>query len=127
MTIGLMLAVLLQADARAVSATDPAPAAASTQVTPDWRQRATGEDLARVYPRQAARRGVEGIAMVTCKVTKEGTMVDCAVEQEVPSSEGFGEAALKLMPKFRMRPLTRNGSPVDGGVVRLPIQFRLPR
>lgn len=51
--------------------------------------------------------------MVTCKVTREGEMPDCSVEQEAPSSEGFGEAALKLMPKFRMRPMTKDGVPVD--------------
>jgi len=65
--------------------------------------------------------------MVTCKVTMEGEMADCSVEQEAPSGEGFGEAALKLMPKFHMRPATKSGVPVEGGVVRIPIQFRLPR
>jgi TonB family protein len=100
---------------------------ASAQVIPDWRRRATGEDLMRVYPHSAAHRGVEGMAMVVCSVTKEGEMADCAVEQEAPTGEGFGAAALKLMPKFRMRPKTSEGVPVDGGVARIPIQFRLPR
>ncbi len=127
MMVALMLAALLQADPPVPGAPDPAPAAAGALAQPAWRQRATGEDLARVYPRQAARRRVEGIAMVTCTVTKEGDMAGCRVEQEAPMGEGFGEAALKLMPKFRMHPLTRNGLSVEGGVVRIPIQFRLPR
>ena len=81
----------------------------------------------RVYPREAVRNGVEGIALVACMVSKEGEMANCAVEQEAPPGQGFGEAALKLMPEFQMKPLTQNGAPVEGGMVRLPIQFRLPR
>lgn len=51
-------------------------------------------------------------------------MADCMVDQEAPSGLGFGQAALRLMPRFKMQPTTRDGSPVEGGVVRLPIQFR---
>jgi protein TonB len=131
-TAGLSLVVVLAAGGEAAAAagspsnpTDPAQAVA--YVIPDWRRRASGEDLMRVYPQSAARRGLEGIAMVVCSVTKEGGMADCVVDQEAPTGEGFGEAALKLTPKFRMRPRTKDGVPVEGGVARIPIQFRLPR
>ncbi|HEX3364694.1 energy transducer TonB [Phenylobacterium sp.] len=100
---------------------------AQHRVLADWRHKATGQDLERVYPTEARRHHVEGIAMVACKVTKDGDMADCIVEQEAPQGQGFGAAALALMPEFKMRPMTRNGLPVDGGTMRLPIQFRLPR
>jgi protein TonB len=52
-------------------------------------------------------------------------MADCVVLREAPSDEGFGEAALKLTPRFLMRPPTRNAVPVGGAIVRLPLSFRL--
>jgi protein TonB len=116
-----------EAAIRSQSSEEPSAAKPFVAVIPDWRRRATGEDLMRVYPRSAARRGVEGIVMVVCQVTNDGEMDACAVEQEAPPDEGFGEAALKLMPKFLMRPKTKDGSPVGGGAARIPIQFRLPR
>jgi protein TonB len=39
---------------------------------------------------------------------------------------GFGDAALGLSSLFHMRPMTKDGRPVSGGTVRIPIMFRLP-
>jgi protein TonB len=132
MMTGLVMVAMLSMAEAAVDAgppqtTDAPTPQAAAQVIPDWRRRASGADLMQVYPQSAARRGIEGIAMVVCKVTAEGEMADCAVEQEAPTGEGFGEAALKLTPKFRMRRQTQDGVSVGGGVARIPIQFRLPR
>jgi protein TonB len=113
--------VIAQADAT------PSASAAARELPPQWLRKATGEDVGHIYPPDALRRSVEGIVMVTCQVTEKGEMADCNVEQEAPADEGFGDAALKLMPLFRMRPPTRDGVPVAGATVRLPIQFRLPR
>ena len=94
---------------------------------PDWRRRPTGEDLRRVYPPAARRHGIEGKAWIECKVTKEGDLADCQVLAETPPGVGFGAAALQMAGAFNMRPPTKDGRPVEGGVVRIPLMFRLPR
>ena len=40
---------------------------------------------------------------------------------------GFGEATLRMSKLFRMRPKTQDGAPVEGGSVRIPIRFNLPK
>ena len=94
---------------------------------PDWMRRPTGPDFARVYPKAAARTGTEGTATTSCTVTAEGNLADCITLDEAPGGFGFGAAALKMMSLFKMRPLTKDGAPVAGGTVRIPIRFMLPR
>jgi len=102
----------------------PAPVLRPSVVTvPDWLRRATGADAMRVYPRLALGRGVAGAAIIACTVEREGTLADCSIVDEGPSGQGFGDAALQLMPRFQMRPMTKDGLPVTGGKVRIPIRF----
>ena len=104
-----------------------AQAGASRITAPDWLRRPSGEDLARVYPDNAMRTETEGSATTSCSVTTEGILVDCVIVEEAPGGRGFGAAAIKLMALFKMRPMTRDGVPVSGGTVRIPIRFLLPR
>ena len=53
-------------------------------------------------------------------------MGGCIVVSEEPNALGLGAAALKLAPCYKLAP-TLDGRPVDGGVVRLPINFGAPR
>lgn len=109
----------------------PAPAAASAPETvlqrPHWVQKPTGHDLALVYPKGAAAHGQEGRAFIRCSITAEGRLTACTVPEETPPGMGFGEAALKLAPLFRMEGLSQEGRSVAGGTVMIPIVFRLPR
>ncbi|WP_165843958.1 energy transducer TonB [Phenylobacterium kunshanense] len=123
--LSMLLAALLQGSPEAneqVSAV--APALVTTQ--PEWRRRPTWADIDRAYPRSAKRRGLSGAAIIACRVKKDGLLADCAVAEEHPPREGFGKAAIKVSEAFEMRPQTKNGAPVDGGTVRIPIRFLHP-
>jgi len=104
----------------------PAPPRPAVITNPDWLRRPSGAEIARYYPERAARRGVEGRAVIGCQVTASGRLADCRVTTEAPADEEFGDAALKMSRHFKMRPMTRDGVPVSGGTIRIPIRFALP-
>jgi protein TonB len=83
--------------------------------------------VARFYPERAQRLEVEGRATISCSVTAKGTVTDCSVVSEEPADAGFGDAALKMARLFKMKPQTRDGAPVEGASVRIPLSFRLPK
>ena len=66
-------------------------------------------------------------ATISCRVNARGTLDGCSIVSEEPGDMGFGDAAMKMSKLFKMRPQTRDGQPVDGGTVRIPIRFSLPK
>jgi protein TonB len=70
---------------------------------------------------------VSGRATISCTVNARGALDGCNIISEDPSDMGFGDAAMRMSKLFRMRPKTTDGQPVDGGTVRIPLRFVLPK
>jgi TonB family protein len=70
------------------------------------------------------KRGIDGEATVSCKVSAQGVLFECRVLSESPTGLGFGAAAIAMTPQFLMRPMIRNGQPVSGAEVRIPIHYK---
>ncbi len=121
--LGILVAVMMQAAAPAQAA----PPRPSVITNPDWARKPSGEDMMRFYPKAAADSGVEGAATLHCEVAATGDLVGCRADSETPTGQGFAEAALALAPTFKMKAQTKDGVPVDGGKINIPIRFRLPK
>ncbi len=98
------------------------PAAAI--LDPDWEHLPSAYDLEQAYPPSALKRGVEGRAVIDCKVNVFGDLDGCVVAAEQPAGEGFGGAALRLSSGFHMRPRLNNGV-AEEATVRIPIRFKV--
>jgi protein TonB len=103
----------------------PAPPAPPPVITqPRWVSQPSAADMAKFYPPQAIDAEMQGRAVIRCKVTISGTLTGCIVVSETPPGYGFGRAAVRLSPYFRMTPRTEDGRAVDGALVDVAIGFR---
>lgn len=118
-----MISSVMGAAAALVLAASPAP---DWITNPDWAEIPTPDQFAEAYPERAKQERVEGGATILCRVLDTGRLSDCSVVSEAPIGYGFGEAALKIAPDLRMKPVTIDGQPVSGGQVRVPLKFKMP-
>ncbi|MGZ5986561.1 MAG: TonB family protein, partial [Caulobacteraceae bacterium] len=120
--LGLALAgVIALGGAGAVWAANPAYVVGK----PDWVEKPTGADLVSFYPKAAADAGKTGMAVIGCRVRADGRLRACKVRKQDPADYGFGEAALKMSPRFRMKAKDGDGRPTAGAAVVIPIKFAL--
>jgi len=90
--------------------------------TPAYISRQPGPaDIARVYPAEAKRRGLSGVAIVLCPVAVDGSVGRCSVIYD--SGNGFGAAAVALSTAFRGTPRTVDGVAVGDGTFQTGIEF----
>ena len=76
------------------------------------------------YPDQAARLGVSGQAVATCKVVKKGLLRKCAVLSATPTHQAFDLASAMLLQKnARIDPATRDGAPTAGRDLNVTVRF----
>lgn len=94
-------------------------------VDPKWLSQPSAEEMSRFYPDHAIDLDLSGQASLFCGVVASGKLTDCRVISETPAGAKFGDAALKLANFFRMSPRTVDGQPVDGGLTRITITFKL--
>jgi protein TonB len=92
---------------------------------PEWASLPSQEQIDALYPARAGRRRIPADVILLCQVLAEGVVVGCRVETESPAGLGFGEAALKMTPMFRIRPKLVDGQAVDRALVRVPIGFSM--
>jgi TonB family protein len=92
---------------------------------PQWAKVSSSISFAKFYPKAAARAHIHGHVDLLCVVEIDGT-ADCQVTSEDPPGLGFGDAALKISRLFRFVPMQRDGVPVAGGKVNIPIGFTPP-
>lgn len=91
-----------------------------------WERLPTGEELWNAYPRDARRKRIAGRAMLICKVAAAGRLADCTTDFVEPHGFGFGAAALKVAPIFRMHS-SLDGASTIGGTVHIPVVFAVSK
>lgn len=93
---------------------------------PEWVALPDGDDVSRMYPDLALRLSVGARVKLQCDVVATGEITNCKVLEETPADLGFGAAAIRLSPSFRMKPTTADGQSVAGAMVLIPISFSAP-
>jgi hypothetical protein len=108
---------------------DPSQPATPLEVSdPMWLQTANPDVADRLFPAAAIKAGLTtGRGTLDCLVEHDGSLSNCSVESEEPPSLGFGHAALAVASLMRMNAWTKQGAPVDGAHIHLPIRVSVAR
>ena len=78
------------------------------------------------YPFRAANQGIEGWVLVEFTITKLGTVKDVEVIESKPAYL-FDRATIRAIKRWKFKPRTVNGEPIERHQVRQRIQFSLDK
>ena len=93
---------------------------------PVWLTKFTPAAAATYFPPEAGVKGLTtGRGVAECRVEADGKLQACRGVSAQPEGAGFSEAAAKAASSMRMSPWTKDGGPVDGATVRIPIRLTL--
>jgi TonB family protein len=94
---------------------------------PHWITTLDPKVLLKLFPPEAAAKGLsDGEGVARCNVAGDGSLTGCEPEAGEPDGLGFSELTARIASRMRMNLWSADGAPVDGGVVRIPIRFKLP-
>jgi protein TonB len=88
-----------------------------------WRSQLSNAQASNLYPYRAMANEKIGMAVVHCRAKADGALEACALTCEGPAGWGFGRAALKMAPHYKLKPMLADGRSVEGGTLTLPIYF----
>ena len=91
-----------------------------------WIYRPSDAELRRFWPPDAVRDRISGRAVLACQVPRSGRPERCWVVSETPADMGFGAAAVRMSPLFRIKPVLRNGRVLPVPVI-VPIAYDIAR
>ena len=105
---------------------NPVPAPPSTRPFRQlfWERTPQFQQLKKYGPDRGQRLGVNGRATIRCAAHTDGTFSNCEVVSEAPSGFGFGDAALRMAPYFKLKPFAADASDQDPRI-SIPIYFNL--
>jgi protein TonB len=93
---------------------------------PIWITKFSPTAAATFFPADATAKGLTtGRGVAECKVQADGVLDACRALSAEPEGAGFSEAAAKAASGMRMNLWTKDGGPVDGATVRVPIRLTL--
>ncbi|HZZ35938.1 MAG TPA: hypothetical protein VFE03_09450 [Caulobacteraceae bacterium] len=85
-----------------------------------WAHSPSPDEVSAAYPIEAAVANVTGGAVLRCRLDQTLTPRECSLLSEAPSGYGFGQAALGLTARFRLKAGLQ-----PGAWINLPIRFVL--
>ena len=92
----------------------------------DFLRQPDNDDMQEYYPDRALRMNQGGSATVQCTVTKSGALTGCSILSETPADFGFGQATLSVTHIWKIRPMSVDGQPTEGGIFTRTVVWRPP-
>jgi TonB family protein len=106
-----------------LAAPTPQQLAAARPLNPGWAEQPNSDAFETTLPQYMPHGRVEVNVDLDCLVIEEGRL-NCAVREERPPNQFFGEFALRLSRSYRAEAMA-NGQPSLGGRVQVPITVTL--